>query len=111
MGFHMKGGDGCRYHNMDLVLNQNEEKGHRPEDQPLPIPNDQPYAHEAAAKILLERAILGEKRYGTKLQPFNGRDYLTDAIEEAADLLAYLVGLRMERDGVQDGSDGRTATD
>lgn len=36
------------------------------------------------------RDALGAKRYNTRLQPFNGRDALVDAYQEALDLCAYL---------------------
>ncbi len=42
----------------------------------------QPYA--------AERRRQGIERYGTPLQPHNGRDALYDALQEAMDLLAYL---------------------
>jgi len=37
-----------------------------------------------------ERRLLGIKRYGTPLQPHNGRDALVDAYQEALDLVVYL---------------------
>lgn len=45
------------------------------------------------------RDHLGESRYGTRLQPYNGRDSLRDAYEEALDLAVYLRQLIFERDG------------
>ena len=36
------------------------------------------------------RELVGIERYGTPLQPFNGRDALRDAYEEALDLACYL---------------------
>jgi hypothetical protein len=44
------------------------------------------------------RDKLGRKRYGTPLQPWNGRDALVDAYEEALDLCAYLRQAIWERD-------------
>ena len=38
-------------------------------------------------------------RYGTALQPHNGRDALLDAYEEALDLAMYLKQAIVERDG------------
>jgi hypothetical protein len=43
------------------------------------------------------RKELGLKRYGSLLQPENGRDNLRDAIEEVADLFAYLINEQEER--------------
>lgn len=49
-------------------------------------------------KALLDRAELGQERYGTLLKTGNGRDSLMDAFQEAADLLMYLAQAIMERD-------------
>ncbi len=45
------------------------------------------------------RDAVGRERYGTPLQPFNGRDALMDAYEEALDLCAYLRQAIEERRG------------
>jgi hypothetical protein len=45
---------------------------------------------EAMAKTIGARRELGLQRYGTVLQPDNGRDCGRDALEEAVDLAAYL---------------------
>lgn len=37
-----------------------------------------------------ERVKLGEQKYGTRLQTFNGRNALIDAYQEALDLVMYL---------------------
>ena len=37
-----------------------------------------------------ERNLFGEKKYGTKLQTWNGRNPLVDAYQEALDLCVYL---------------------
>lgn len=46
--------------------------------------------------LMKARHELGKSRYGTALQPFNGRDALQDALEEALDMLVYLEQHRME---------------
>jgi hypothetical protein len=43
------------------------------------------------------REAHGVKKYGTSLETWNGRDPLTDAIEEEVDRLDYLVQARIER--------------
>ena len=76
-------------------------------DQPAPIANDWPevwpevieiarFAWSARApelpQILLdmaERDQLGRARYGTPLQPHNGRDALVDLYQELLDAAAY----------------------
>lgn len=47
---------------------------------------------------LMERRALGLRRYGSLLQPGNGRDPLRDAYEEVLDLVAYFRQLIMARD-------------
>ena len=48
---------------------------------------------------MLDRDTVGRKRYGTRLQPHNGRDALVDAYQEALDLVVYLRQAIYERDG------------
>lgn len=47
------------------------------------------------------RIELGAKLYGQELTSHNGRCFLTDAYQEALDLLGYLVGMSMERPDVR----------
>ena len=54
------------------------------------------------ADDLMERAAVGIKRYGTLLQPGNGRDALWDAYQEALDALAYVAQAYLEADRVGD---------
>lgn len=87
----------------------------RPGDQPLPreVPGI-PSSHEmviadlarwfpdsaASQEFMAGRAKIGLERYGQPLRPNNGRDTRRDAKEEAADLVAYLMTLLREGDGV-----------
>jgi len=71
----------------------------RPGDQPLPVPNDAPSVQSAVRADLDARERVGIERYGTPLQPNNGRDALRDAYEEALDLACYLKQAILERDG------------
>ena len=41
-------------------------------------------------KDMVERDWVSSKKYGTRLQPFNGRAALWDAYQEALDLAVYL---------------------
>lgn len=66
--------------------------------QPNPKPNDCPYIADLVIEDMKERAKLGQKRYGVKLQPYNGRDPLQDAYEEALDLCQYLRSEIYQRD-------------
>lgn len=58
--------------------------------QPAPVANDFPAVWPLVMKDMIDRDQLGRKRYGVPLQPFNGRDALRDAYEEALDLVVYL---------------------
>lgn len=66
-------------------------------------PHGHPANQELAAKVFFEleadmqaRDRLGAKRYGTRLQPHNGRDSLRDAYEEALDACVYLANYDAE---------------
>lgn len=72
----------------------------RPEDQPLPVVNDNSDIQSMVISDIGKRRELGIQRYGTALQAHNGRDMLRDAYEEAIDLAIYLRGCIEERDTV-----------
>jgi len=68
-------------------------------DQQLPVPN----AHPVIQKLIIEEVMaeslaVGVKKYGTGLQPFNGRDPLLDLEQELRDALVYVRQTRYERD-------------
>jgi len=67
-------------------------------EQPAPSPNDKPAVWDLVIADMQKRDTIGRKRYGTPLQPNNGRDALRDAYEEALDLLVYLRQAIYERD-------------
>ena len=69
------------------------------EEQPLPISNNKPHVYNLLLNDLESRYKLGMQRYGKALQPFNGRDALKDAYEEAIDLAFYIRQEIYERDG------------
>lgn len=58
--------------------------------QPTPTHSDGIDIIDEVRKDLQQRAKMGEKTYGTRLKPFNGRDALIDAYQEALDLAVYL---------------------
>jgi hypothetical protein len=68
-------------------------------EQPAPIPNELPAVWGLVIADMGARDRLGAARYGTRLQPHNGRDGLRDAYEEALDLCVYLRTVLYERDG------------
>ena len=69
------------------------------EQQPKPQPNALPAVWGLVMLDMGKRNFVGEKKYNTPLQPFNGRDVLQDAYEEALDLCVYLRQAIYERDG------------
>lgn len=68
-------------------------------DQPLPTKNDAPDIQSQVIADIEARRLVGISRYGTALQPNNGRDALRDAYEESLDLTCYLKQVMVERDG------------
>lgn len=74
-------------------------KPQREGDQPMPTPNNNPAVWPIVMADMQARHELGIKRYGTPLQPHNGRDALRDAYEESLDLAVYLRTAIFERDG------------
>lgn len=67
-------------------------------DQPLPVPNDAPDVQSALIAEIEARRNLGIQRYGTALQPFNGRDSLRDLLDELLDGATYALQVKIERD-------------
>lgn len=68
------------------------------EYEPDPKKNSQPAIWDLVLEDIKERDKIGQERYGTRLQPFNGRDALVDAYQEALDLVVYLRQAIYERD-------------
>ncbi len=66
--------------------------------QPPPNITDDTPVIEVVMADLKERAEVGKVRYGTYLQPHNGRDAMWDAFQEALDLCMYLRQVIIERD-------------
>jgi hypothetical protein len=67
--------------------------------QPNPTPNALPAVWDLVQQDMRQRDQEGRARYGTPLQPHNGRDALRDAYEEALDQAVYLRQALYERDG------------
>ena len=60
------------------------------EHQVDPTINAQPCIQDMVIADIEARKAVGVERYGTVLQPFNGRSALMDAYQEALDLCQYL---------------------
>jgi hypothetical protein len=67
--------------------------------EPPPINNGYPAVWYLVVLDMWARDKFGVDKYGTHLQPFNGRDALKDAYQEALDLCVYLRQAIFERDG------------
>lgn len=59
-------------------------------DQPPPEKSDRPQITDLVIVDLEERRRVGIERYGTPLQPHNGRDALVDLYQELQDALLYI---------------------
>lgn len=77
----------------------------------MPTRNDAPSVQGLVIADLEVRTQVGIQRYGTPLQPFNGRDALRDAYEEAFDLACYLRQAIEERDTGKIKNDGEIRHD
>lgn len=58
--------------------------------EPTPVVNDHPFIQDLVIEDIEARKRYGKAKYGTLLQPFNGRNALMDAYQEALDLVVYL---------------------
>lgn len=58
--------------------------------EPMPIENDYPAVWDLVRKDIEDREEYGVTTYHTRLQPFNGRNALVDAYQEALDLVVFL---------------------
>lgn len=59
-------------------------------EQRAPEHNDGPAVWDLVMEDFRARDTEGRRKYGTPLQPNNGRDPLVDAYQEALDLVVYL---------------------
>lgn len=71
-------------------------------DQPKPVVNEQALIVNKVIEDLNLRKEVGIQRYGVALQPFNGRNALQDAYEEALDLTQYLKQVIIENEKLKD---------
>jgi len=79
-------------------------------EQPMPVRNDH-VSIQALVRVDLDlRERVGIQRYGTSLQPHNGRDALRDLYEELLDACCYIKQVLVERDSPEPATDTATAT-
>jgi hypothetical protein len=69
--------------------------------QPAPTSSARPCAWDVVLGWMRDRDQFGQRKYGVRLQPGNGRDQLKDAIDELLDLIAYLAAEWLERQEAQ----------
>lgn len=69
------------FRNLPSTLNDHE---------PEPISNEKPAVWDLVIGDMKERDQTGRERYGTPLQPFNGRNSAVDAYQEILDLVVYM---------------------
>lgn len=82
--------DGIKFQNLpSITLNL---------PQPPPQPNNEPIVWDLVIQDMRDREEKGVQKYHTHLQPFNGRDALIDAYQEALDLVVYLRQLIYEKE-------------
>jgi len=67
--------------------------------QPAPARSTAPAAWDLVLADISERDAIGTRKYGQRLTPYDGRDSLIDAYQEALDLVVYLRKALYERDG------------
>lgn len=70
--------------------------------QPAPVANAEPACWDLVVEDMQRRDAFGKFKYGVRLQPHNGRDFLQDAYEEVLDLAVYLRGLIYELEKQRD---------
>jgi hypothetical protein len=67
--------------------------------QPPPVRNGHPAVTDLVLADFQARDAFGTRKYGTRLQPHNGRDALVDMYQELLDACCYTRQLIFERDG------------
>lgn len=67
--------------------------------EPIPVKNDFPAVWDLVIKDMQDRDKMGQEKYNTRLQPFNGRNNLVDAYQELLDLTVYLRSFIFEQTG------------
>ena len=67
--------------------------------EPEPVENNLPAVWDLVIQDMKERDAMGVAKYGTHLQPFNGRSNLRDAYQEVLDLAVYIRAKIYEEEG------------
>lgn len=67
-------------------------------DEPMPVINSRPAIQDLVIEDIQERKREGTLKYGTPLQPFNGRSALRDLYQELLDATQYIRQLIYEEE-------------
>jgi hypothetical protein len=57
--------------------------------EPTPVKNGHPACWDMVKKDISARDEYGKNKYGTRLQPFNGRNIAVDVFQETMDAVVY----------------------
>ena len=70
--------------------------------EPMPnnIDNYHPAVWDLVIQDMKERDKMGQEKYNTRLQPFNGRNVLIDIYQETLDLAVYLRQMIYEQEQI-----------
>lgn len=85
---------GCPTHNLFSASSHHLASVH---PEPPPAKNERMAVWGVVIEDMRQRDAFGREKYGTPLQPFNGRDALVDAYQEALDLVVYLKQAILEK--------------
>jgi hypothetical protein len=88
--FHKAGGITWEDDIYDAVIAYRETQDGLSTPEPTPIPNNKPIIQDLVIADLEKRKQVGLERYGTYLQPGNGRDALVDLYQELIDATQYI---------------------
>ena len=66
--------------------------------EPKPVKNNHKPVWDMVIEDMEHRKNVGHEKYGTHLQPFNGRDALVDLYQELLDAAVYIRQLIAEED-------------
>ena len=66
-------------------------------EEPMPAKNDERAIWDLVIDDMKQRDEIGQERYKTRLQPFNGRNSLNDLFQELLDAVAYVRQSIVER--------------
>jgi hypothetical protein len=86
------------YSTVDMPLQMTSSRSYAIDDQPMPIANSQPACWDLVIADIKERDAHGLATYGTRLQPFNGRNAAKDKYQELLDAVVYSKQEQIERD-------------